>query len=233
MEEVRKKGISTDEMLKVLDTCYQKVTNGVKYVSPPVEQMAQDYLDKYSDPKQAAKKMITNQVLKCTTSGFITGFGGLVTLPVTVPANVGSVLYVQMRMIACTAYIAGYDLNCDQVQTLVYSCLAGVAVNGLLKKAGVKFGEKIATNLIKKVPGSVLIKINQKVGFRFVTKFGQKGLVNLGKLVPGVGAVVGGSLDFVETKLIGERAYKWFIENKFDETKSNDPIIDMEDFESE
>ena len=69
---------------------------------------------------------------------------------------------------------------------MVYACLAGVAVNQILKKTGVKFGEKMAINLIKKIPGEVLIKINQRVGFRFLTKFGQKGLVNLGKLVPGV-----------------------------------------------
>ena len=32
-------------------------------------------------------------------------------------------------MIACTAYMAGYDLSSDQVQTFVYACLAGVSVN--------------------------------------------------------------------------------------------------------
>ena len=94
---------------------------------------------------------------------------------------------------------------------MVYACLAGVAVNQILKKTGVKFGEKMAINLIKKIPGEVLIKINQRVGFRFLTKFGQKGLVNLGKLVPGVGAVIGGGLDLIETKAIGNRAYRWFI----------------------
>lgn len=158
---------------------------------------------------------MSNQIVKCTTSGVITGFGGVLTLPIAVPANVSSVLYVQMRMIACTAYLAGYDLKSDQVQTLVYACLAGVAVNGVLKKAGIQFGQKIAMNLIKKIPGEVLTKINQKVGFRFLTKFGEKGLINLGKMVPGVGAAISGGLDFAETKIIAERAYRWFFENDF------------------
>lgn len=70
-------------------------------------------------------------------------------------------------------------------------------------------------NLIKKIPGEVLTKINQKVGFRFLTKFGEKGLVNLGKMVPGVGAVISGGLDFAETKIIAERSYRWFFENDF------------------
>ena len=118
--------------------------------------------------------MLKHQIAKCTTSGFITGFGGAITMPVTIPANIGSVLYVQMRMIACTAYLAGYDLNSDQVQTFVYACLAGVSVNGVVKQAGIKVGVKMAEKAIQKIPGKALVKINQKIGFRFITKFGQK-----------------------------------------------------------
>ena len=154
-------------------------------------------------------------------------------MPVAIPANIGSVLYVQMRMIACVAYLADYDLDSDQTQTFVYACLAGVAVNELLKQTGVKFGIKFANSMIKKIPGTVLTKINQKVGFRFITKFGSKGLVNLGKLVPGVGAVVGGGLDLVETKIIANRAYKWFFEGDFstDDEKEDAYVIDVEETE--
>ncbi len=125
-------------------------------------------------------------------------------------------------MLACIAYIGGYDLHCDQTQTFVYACLAGVAVNQLVKSVGVKFGTKFATSIVKKIPGKVLTKINQKVGFRFLTKFGTKGLINIGKLVPGVGAVIGGGLDFAETKIIADRAYKWFIKDDFSDDKKTD-----------
>ena len=56
----------------------------------------------------------------------------------------------------------------------------------------------MATSAIKKIPGKTLTKINQKVGFRFITKFGEKGIINLGKLVPGVGALIGGSMDYAQ-----------------------------------
>lgn len=176
--------------------------------------------------------MIRNQITKCATSGFITGFGGFITMPVTLPANISSVIYVQMRMIACTSYMAGFDLDSDQTQTLVYACLAGVAVNNVIKQAGIKFGVKFANGLIKKIPGKVLIKINQKVGFRFATKFGTKGIINLGKLIPGVGAVIGGGLDLVETKIIAERSYKWFFEHDFSINKK-DNEEDIEVYESD
>ena len=37
----------------------------------------------------------------------------------------------------------------------------------------------------------------------------------MGKLVPGVGAVIGGGLDLVETKAIGNRAFQWFFEGNY------------------
>lgn len=207
--------ISQDDIMKILDNCYEACLNGIPKVSDDVRIVADEYLNKYKNKETACKKMLDNQIIKCTTSGFITGFGGILTLPVSLPANVTSVIYVQMRMIACAAYMGGYDLSSDETRTFIYACLAGVAVNGLIKQASLKFGVKFANVLIKKIPGKVLTKINQKVGMRFITKFGTKGVINLGKMVPGVGAVIGGSLDFIETKVIANRAYKWFIENDF------------------
>lgn len=201
--------------MKVLNNCYEKALNGVPKVSPSIEEFAKNYLDKETNNNKAAKAMIKNQVVKCTTSGFLTGFGGIITLPVTIPANVGSVLYVQMRMIACIAYLAGYDLKSDQVQTLVYACLAGVSVTDVIKQAGIKFGIKLTNATIKKIPGKALIKINQKVGFRFITKAGTTGIINLSRVVPVVGAVAGGEIDYFETKAIANRAYKWFFKNDF------------------
>lgn len=234
-EREKKKILTQEDIMKLLDSCYEKCLHGVPKVSPSVESMANDYLMKYPAKEEACKAMLRNQIAKCTTSGFVTGFGGIITMPVALPANVGSVLYVQMRMIACVAYMSGYELNSDQTQTFIYACLAGVAVNELIKQAGIKFGIKFANGIIKKIPGKVLTKINQKVGFRFITKFGTKGIVNLGKMLPGVGAVIGGGLDLVETKVIANRAYKWFFEGDFsDEKHVEEEIIvdvDVTDFE--
>ncbi|MCR4638963.1 EcsC family protein [Ruminococcus sp.] len=226
--EDKKKKITQEDIMNLLEGCYDKCINGIPKVSPNVEDLANDYLKKHKTKEEACKAMIKNQIAKCTTSGFLTGFGGLITLPVAIPANVGSVIYVQMRMIACIAYMNGYDLTCDQTQTFVYACLAGVSVNQLVKAVGVKFGVKFANSMIKKIPGKILTKINQKVGFRFLTKFGTKGLVNLGKLVPGVGAVIGGGLDYSETKIISKRAYKWFMEGDFSSNDKDEDIIDVD-----
>ena len=216
-------GVKLDQegVMRLLDKLYEQATQGIAMVSPPIEETAGDYLRKNPDIDTAAKKFINYQIAKCTTSGFLAGLGGIITLPVTIPANVSSVLYVQMRMIAGLAYMGGYDTDSDQVQTLVYACLAGISVDQVLKQAGIKFGNKFAMAMVKKIPGEVLAKINQRVGFRFITKFGTKeGIINLGKAVPAVGGVIGGGFDFIETKAIANRAYGLFV--KGDLTASSD-----------
>ena len=222
--------ISQEEIMQLLDKLYDQSVQGIAKVSPPIEELADNYLEKDKNIETAAKKFIKYQIAKCTTSGFVSGLGGLVTLPVAIPANVGSVMYVQMRMIACLAYMGGYDTDSDQVQTLVYACLAGISLDQVLKNVGIQFGTKVTMSLVRKIPGTVLTKINQKVGFRFLTKFGTKGLINLGKAVPIVGGVISGGFDFAETKLIANRAYKMFIEGNFDVlSKSDDNSIEFTD----
>ena len=220
-------GVKLDQegVMRLLDKLYEQATQGIAMVSPPIEETAGDYLRKNPDIDTAAKKFINYQIAKCTTSGFLAGLGGIITLPVTIPANVSSVLYVQMRMIAGLVYMGGYDTDSDQVQTLVYACLAGISVDQVLKQAGIKFGNKFAMAMVKKIPGEVLAKINQRVGFRFITKFGTKGIINLGKAVPAVGGVIGGGFDFIETKAIANRAYGLFV--KGDLTASSDGTDDI------
>lgn len=97
--------------MQLLDKLYEQSMHGVAKVSPPIDTLSSDYLQKNRDVDTAAKQFITYQIAKCTTSGFVTGLGGLITLPVAIPANVGSVMYVQMRMIACLDIVALYTVK--------------------------------------------------------------------------------------------------------------------------
>lgn len=200
--------IDEKSMLKVLDWTYETTINGIPG-QKTIEELAADYL-KHDDIETAISKMITYQTSKAGISGFVTGFGGILTMPVTIPANITSVILVQMRMIATVAYMRGYDLKSDQVQTFVYASLTGTSVADIAKKAGIIIANKMATGVIKKIPGKVLTKINQAVGFRLVTKFGTKGAVNLGKMVPIAGALIGGVVDTASTQIIAKNALKTF-----------------------
>ena len=132
-------------------------------------------------------------------------------MPLTIPANIASVMYVQIRMIAAIAHMGGFNIRDDRVKTLVLACLAGDAIVDLLKDTGLIVGTKFATNAIAGISGKTLTIINQKVGFRLVTKFGEKGAVNLGKMVPFLGGIIGGTVDAVATNIIGNVARNTFI----------------------
>ncbi|MEQ6164062.1 EcsC family protein [Enterococcus faecalis] len=202
--------VEDNKGLQLLDTLYEKCLNGIPRVSKPVSELADEYIKKYGRTDKAIDKLVRNQLSKNSLNGFVTSFGGFITMPVTLPANITSVIYVQMRMIATIALIRGYDLRDDEVQTFVYSCLVGHAVADTFKNAGVQVGNKIALNAVNKIPGKVLTKINQKIGFRFITRAGTKGTVNLTRVVPVVGAGVGATIDFSTTWVIAKRAKKVF-----------------------
>ena len=201
--------ITEFKMLQVLDWSYDKAINGLPGMET-VDELANKYIKKYNSVDESIDKFIKWQQAKCATSGFLTGLGGIITLPVAIPANVSSVIYIQTRMIATIAKMRGYDLNDDQVKTLVYVALTGQAAADILKQAGIKIGTKMSTVLIKRMPVEIIKQINKQVGFRLVTKFGEKGVINLGKCVPIVGGVIGGTVDAVGTNTIGKTAKKVF-----------------------
>lgn len=202
--------LTESKMMQVLEWGYEKVIQALPGMEL-AEELAKRYLEKYDTVDEAIDTFINWQCAKCATSGFITGLGGLLTLPVAIPANISSVIFVQIRMIATIAKMRGYNLKDDQVKTLVFVALTGQAATDILKQAGITIGSKVGINLIKKMPMKVIYQINKKVGFRLVTKFGQKGIINLGKLVPIVGGVIGGTVDTVGTLTVGKTAKKLFI----------------------
>lgn len=232
--------VTEEQMAEILNTLYIKSVNGIPKVSLPVDDLVADYIKKNPSVEEAAKSLINNSTVKCGTSGFITGFGGFATMIATLPANITSVMYVQLRMCCAIAKMAGYDIHSDQVQTLIYACLTGSAMSDILKQAGIKFGQKFGVAMVKKIPGKTITAINQKVGFRFVTKFGETGIVNLGKVVPVLGAFIGGGIDIASTRIIGYNAYKIFMKGELptkEEIEKEIPIeveaIEVTDIDTE
>ena len=206
--------VNETQMQTLLDTLYDKAIFGIPKVSKSIEEVANDYLSKNDSVEDAIKSFVKYQKIKTATSGFINSLGGIITLPITLPANLVSVLYIQLRMIAIIAYMGGFDVKSDQVQTLAYLCLTGSAVTDILKQAGVKTSQKVGVSLVKKLPSTIIKEINKKVSARLVTKFGEKGIINLYKVIPVLGGIVGGGVDYFSTKAIASKAYNLFIKEK-------------------
>lgn len=205
--------ITKEKVIEVLHWAYDKAVDGAMGTDSANE-MAAEYMKQDGTPVEKVNSLIRWQNTKAGAAGFVTGLGGFTTLPVAIPANLVSVLYLQIRMIAAIAKMGGHDLRSDKVRTLVLACLAGDATMEILRDVGVQVGKKAVQLAINKISGAVITKINQAIGFRLVTKAGSQGVVNLTKMVPFIGGVIGGAFDATVTNMIGNTARDIFITGK-------------------
>ena len=202
--------LGPDHIMKWLDQLYDLVVEDVPFLES-AQDIGNHYAAGTGSLEERARQLVRWQVTKAGTSGFLSGLGGVITMLVAIPANIASVMYVQIRMIAAVAHLGGHDIRNDQVRTLCYTCMCGKAAGDVVKNTGISLGTKLTEQAIKKVAGKTLKNINKKVGFRLVTKFGEKGIINLGKMVPIAGGVVGGTFDAASTYVIGKIARTTFI----------------------
>jgi hypothetical protein len=163
--------------------------NGLGPYKSAIE-IADEVLATHGDRELAIKRLIETHRRWVGSSGFATGMGGVLTLPVTVPADMTVFYMLCARMAAAIAFLRGYDLDSDEVQSAVLISLLGASAAGAVSGLGVEIGTKTAMAGLRKLPGRVLIDINKKVGYRLLTKFGTRGSLNLVKGVPLVGGGV-------------------------------------------
>jgi hypothetical protein len=113
-------------------------------------------------------------------------------------------------MCGAIAAIYGHSLKEDQVRTLALLAMIGDSGKEIHKDLGIKIGRRVTAAAIDRIPGRVLAEINKRVGFRLLTKAGERSLVNFAKIVPVVGGVVGGSFDATMCVGVGKTAKRIF-----------------------
>lgn len=164
----------------------------------------------YPDDEERIEALINWETSKNFTSGFITGLGGIITLPVAVPSSLGASWVIQARMAAAIAKLSGHDIQSDRVRTFVLLCLVGDACTEILKEVGIKVGQSFTRAAFQRIPGRLLIEINKRVGFRLLTKAGEKGAINFIKMIPLAGGLVGGAFDAATCRIVGKQAKNAF-----------------------
>jgi uncharacterized protein (DUF697 family) len=204
-------GAITTAITKAIGWAYDHVIENDVGGLSGAEHLAIEYQAQCHDNEEAIDSLIKWQAMQAGTAGFVTGLGGFATLVVAIPANLVSVIYLQLRMIAAIAHLRGYDIKSDKVRALVIACLAGSSMSDILKDIGVQVGTKLTQKAIQQISSATLTKINQAVGMRLVTKAGSAGMINLSKIVPLVGGVVSGAFDATTTYAIGSAAKALFI----------------------
>jgi uncharacterized protein (DUF697 family) len=177
---------------------------------PGAEQLADSKLAKCGgDPQLAIDAVIDQHIRLAGVQGFATGLGGLVTLPVSLPANLTGIAIVQARMVAAIAHLRGYDLDDPRVRTAVITCLLGEdGVTDRLKKASlVSSPLAIATapvfdpELDRQVAGEVVGELIARIS-------GKKMALTVTRRVPLLGGAVGAGVDGWSTFRVGQFADK-------------------------
>jgi hypothetical protein len=168
-------------------------------------------LTTHGDREIAIRRLVAIHRRWVGSSGFVTGLGGLATLPITIPTDVSVFYILCARMSAAIAILRGYDIESEEVQSAVLISLLGAGAAGTLSGLGVEVGTKTALAGLRKLPGRVLIEINKKVGYRLITKFGTKGSINLVRGIPLVGGGVGAGVNIVAINQIAMYAKTTFV----------------------
>ncbi len=212
MSDSKEKALSTINEENKFIELIEKLWNGVVLSDSKwnPEKSCYDLYEEYKKsgktPEQCVDNFINWQTSKAAAGGFILGLPGLAFGIVTIPADLTMTTYLQMRMVAVISLLYGWDPKSDRVKTIALISLLGSGAGEALRSAGITIGTKITANLIKKIPGRVLIQINKAIGMRLITKAGSTGVINLTKFVPIVGGLVSGGLNAVTTRKIGQAA---------------------------
>ena len=155
---------------------------------------------------QAIEELIEDQARWNAGTGFITSLGGFALMPVQLPAAVTASWVIQTRLVGTIALLHGLDLDHEAVRTQILLTLIGEEAGEVLKQFGVKASQRFAQARLRQLPAAALVAINQAVGFQLVSRFGRQGVLNLHQAIPVLGGLVGGGIDYLMTRRLGDMA---------------------------
>ena len=194
------------------DWAYDRAVGGIPGLDG-AEELATRYAARHASADAAVKALIKWQSGTAGAAGFVTGCGGFVSLPVALPANLASALYIQARLIAAIAHLRGHDIRTDEVRTLALACLTGSKAADTLKDAGVRLGTRLARDGAGWLSPVLFKKVQHAASVPAVCAAGVSvgsGAARFGKFVPVVGGLVAGGFDAAMTTLIGRTADRVF-----------------------
>lgn len=174
---------------------------------------AEAHLAKHpGNQKAAVHALIDSHVRMAGIQGFVTGLGGLVTLPVSMPANVAGAALIQLRMVAGIAHLRGYDLDDPRVRMAIVTCLLGEkGVKTRLKQKLLPTSPlALATapvydpELDQQIQTEVMAELISKVG-------GKRIAVSVARRMPVLGGGVGAVSDGYATMQIGRYAQRLLV----------------------
>ncbi|HLA63177.1 MAG TPA: EcsC family protein [Rhodothermales bacterium] len=131
----------------VLDRLYPRALDGLPGLGTPAE-FADGFRNGAGTLRERAEALTRRHVALSGAAGFLSGLGGFLLMPVTLPTNIAAVALVQLHMAASLAALAGEDPADPAVRERVLACLIGEAPPETAKTTGEetldRFGLKLA-----------------------------------------------------------------------------------------
>ncbi|MGI8677006.1 MAG: EcsC family protein [Nocardioidaceae bacterium] len=159
------------------------------------------------DVDNAISTLIETHVRLAGVQGFVTNVGGLLTVALSIPANITGLTLLQCHLVAGIAHLRGYDLRDARVRNAVLACLLGEdTVRELLKHKRLPSSPMaLATSpvhdpeLDRRIATEVTTEMIAKIG-------GRRAALLVGRRVPVLGGGVGAVTDGFSTYQIGRYA---------------------------
>ena len=161
--------------------------------------------------KKKKKKILSRKSMKNGLVGAVTGLGGMITLPVTIPTDLICSWRIQASMAFSIAYAYGHTKDTTDLRTDLYLILAGDSSKEVLKRLGIETTKGVTKKLVDKyITREVMVKIWKYIPQKIITKAGETSATSFMKMVPLVGAPVGFVFDWGATQAVGRVAMSYY-----------------------
>jgi hypothetical protein len=168
---------------------------------PGAKTIAARALQERGDREAAIDSLVMQHIGLASAQGFLTSVGGLITLPVGLPANIAGMAVLGVRMVASVAHLRGYELDDPRVRSAVTLAMLGDDQVRKLISTGKLPTTPLAVATAPVFDPELERKISERVMGSLASRMGGKHLaVVVVRRIPlvggGVGAVVDGWLTF-------------------------------------
>lgn len=179
---------------------------------PGAREIARRHLERHRDVDRAIRDIIEQHVRLAGAQGFVVNLGGVVTLPVAIPANIAGIAVLHLRMAAAIAHLRGYDIADPRVRTAALMTLMGKdGASSIAQEKGlalsphdVAVGKRaIEPVTLERVAARVVQELTARIGGKHAT-------LMFAKRVPVLGGAVSAGVDAVSTWSVGKFADRQF-----------------------
>lgn len=180
---------------------------------PGAREVARRHLERRRDVDRAVRDVIDQHVRLAGVQGFVANLGGVVTMPVAIPANIAGIAVLHLRMTAAIAHLRGYDIADPRVRTAALMTLLGKDGAEPISRErdlpatphAVAVGQgTVEPVTVEPVAARVAQELAARIGGKHAT-------LMLAKRVPVLGGAVSAGVDAVSTWSVGRYANQEFV----------------------